>query len=365
MSAQNADAYLVSIESLVPWGQFLPAHVKLGRFWDNIFCICPLHEIPMWMAKIKCVLSELYRLDLSVEQAGRSLCFLEVQIDCHDEHIEWGMKNKVLLSHLTDCPPTLRYPSVHEPHAAQIVHGIASAVAQKSLELATTVTHRVNNFRQAYWEFSSKNYPKSWWEGVLRTAFEKQQPPYVGQPPLHWCMIRDDWTWECLVPPGYAWLHPTSTLPVFDLKTATPSLQAFRCAPVGHHLIPIKTFPLPYTDRTQQVILQVLPTQEPPKKRRKKSSLPAPPPQSTGRVTRSRQAPIFLYDMTPQRARRGGSTRQRQSRTGVTAPNPPPTTRNTTPLDTSRSCRRKRTRPPSPRSPDRQALSPLSPPPPH
>ena len=192
MSAQNADAYLVSIESVVPWGKFMPAHTKLGRFRDNIFCIWPLHEIPMWMAKIKCVLTELYRLDLSVEQARRSLCFLEVQIECHDEHIEWRMKNKVLLSQLTDWPPTLRFPFVHEPHAAQIVHGIASAVAQKSPELATTMTHRINNFRQAYWEFSSKNYPKAWWEGVLRTAFKKQQPPYVGEPPLHWSMIRDN-----------------------------------------------------------------------------------------------------------------------------------------------------------------------------
>ena len=363
MSAQNADAYLVSIESLVPWGQFLPTHVKLGRFRDNIFCICPLHEIPIWMAKIKCVLSELYRLDLSVEPAGRSLCFLEVQIDCHHEHIEWGMKNKVLLSHLTDCPPTLRYPSVHEPHASQTVHGIASAVAQKSSELATTVAHRVNNFRHAYWEFSSKNYPKSWWEGILRTAFEKQQPPYVGQPPLHWSMVRDNWTWECPVPPGYAWLHPTSTLPTLDLRTETPSLQAFQRTSAGHHLIPIKTFPLPYTDRTQQVVLQVLPTPEPPRKRQKTISLPTPPQQSTGRITRSRQAPIFLYDMTPQRRQRRGSVRQRQPRTNVTISSPPPTARHTTPSNPRQCAHRKRTRPPSPRSPDRQTQAPLSPPP--
>ena len=207
------------------------------------------------------------------------------------------MKNKVLLSHLTDCPPTLRYPSVHEPHAAKIVHGIASAVAQKSLELAMTVPHRINNFRHAYWEFSSKDYPKSWWEGILRSAFEKQQPPYVGQPQLHWSMVRDDWTWVCPVPPGYAWLHPTSALPTFDLKMTTPSLQAFQRTLAGHHLVPIKTFPLPYTDRTQQVIVQVLPTQEPPKKRQKKTLLPTPPPRSTGRVTRSRQAPIFFFCM--------------------------------------------------------------------
>ena len=149
-----------------------------------------------------------------------------------------------------------------------------------------------------------------------------------------------------------------STVPVFDLKVTTPSLQAFQRTPAGRHLIPITPFPLPYTDRTQQVILQVLPTQEPPEKRHKKSSLPAPPPKSTGGVTRSRQAPIFVHDMTPQKAQRSRSTRQRQRRTGVTAPNPPRTTRDTTPLDATWGRRQKRTRYPSPRSLYRQALSP-------
>ena len=92
------------------------------------------------------------------------------------------MKNKVLLVHLFDCAPELRYPSVHEPHVAQLVHGIAIGVAKKAYELGTTVEHRVINFSQACLQFSSKLNPKSWWEWVFCTAFEKQQPPYVGQP---------------------------------------------------------------------------------------------------------------------------------------------------------------------------------------
>ena len=107
----------------------------------------------------------------------------------------------------------------------------------------------------------------------------------------------------------------------------------------------------------------MLPTHEPPKKRQKTISLPAPPQQSTGRITRSRQAPIFLYDMTPQRKQRGASVRQRQPRTNVTISSPPPAARHTAPLNARRSDHRKRTRPPSPRSPDHQTPAPLSPPP--
>ena len=254
MSAQNADAYLMAIESTIPWGQFIPSHVKLGRFRDNIFCISPLHEILHWMSKIKHVLSTLYRLDLSVEQAGRSLCFLEVQVECQGEHIEWGMKNKVLASHLTDCPPTLRYLSPHEPHASQVVHGIACAVAHKSLQLATTVQFRINNYRQAFWEFSTRGYPRAWLEPQLRTAFETKQPLYVGQPPLSWSIVRDDWTWVCPVPAGFALTTPDVPLPSVDLRVQIPSLSWFLTTPAGHSLIPLKSFPLPCPDKTKTVI---------------------------------------------------------------------------------------------------------------
>ena len=47
------------------------------------------------------------------------------------------MKNKVQASHLTECPPTLRYPSPHEPHASQVVHNIACAVAQVCVVIET------------------------------------------------------------------------------------------------------------------------------------------------------------------------------------------------------------------------------------
>ena len=66
----------------------------------------PVWNPPLWMAKSKVALSDLYKLDISVERAWLCLCFLEVQVDCHGQHIDWEMTNKVLLSFLTDCPPT-------------------------------------------------------------------------------------------------------------------------------------------------------------------------------------------------------------------------------------------------------------------
>ena len=90
MSAQNADAYLMAIESTIPWGQFIPSHVKLRRFRDNIFCICPLHPIPYWMSKVKHDLSILHRLDLSVSQ-----CNTQAEV-CVSWKFRWSAKGKIL-----------------------------------------------------------------------------------------------------------------------------------------------------------------------------------------------------------------------------------------------------------------------------
>ena len=222
LSAQNASAVCMEAESNVPWGSVLPSHIKLGRFRDNIFCVCPLHEIPYWMGKVRALLERIYGMTLSVEQAGRSATFLELQIECQGPALEWGLKQKVILSHLSPTPPVSRYPSPAEPHAAEVVHGLACSLATKCATIASTPRHKCENFSHTYWELQDRGYPKRWWEPVLRSAFNRQRDISMS-----WSTLTASLTWTCPVPPGYALMHPDVPLPQFHLSTGTPSVDDF------------------------------------------------------------------------------------------------------------------------------------------
>ena len=136
-SAQDADITLLRAESMQKWVQLVPRSVKLCRFRDNGLCLCPKSEVAHWLPYIKHTLANIYNMPISVEQVGCSLSFPELQIEIQDCHIEWGLKNKVLLLGLTPVPPIRRYPDAHEPHAAQVVHGLACALVNKATAFST------------------------------------------------------------------------------------------------------------------------------------------------------------------------------------------------------------------------------------
>ena len=97
MSAQHADICLMATESRVPWNSVFDDNLHIGRFRDNIICLCPLADITMHMPKVKKYLEDRYRLELDWEQAGRCLTFLEAQVWCEGPNLT-SLKNKLLLS---------------------------------------------------------------------------------------------------------------------------------------------------------------------------------------------------------------------------------------------------------------------------
>ena len=64
LSAANADTVLTSTESDVRWGSLIPLRVKVGRFRDNIFVVCPEEELAVWLPFLHSKLSELYNMPL-------------------------------------------------------------------------------------------------------------------------------------------------------------------------------------------------------------------------------------------------------------------------------------------------------------
>ena len=65
-------------------------------------CVCKfpvslcLARFPFWTQRLKSFFEKLYNLPLDDEQMGRSLTFLEVQVQCDGPTIRWGLKDKVL-----------------------------------------------------------------------------------------------------------------------------------------------------------------------------------------------------------------------------------------------------------------------------
>ena len=137
-SAQDADICLLAAKSEVPWGTTAPLSLKLARFRDNIMFLCPLKYCTFWAQHLKHFLTELYAVKLDFEQLGRGLTFLETEIWCNHNNVEWGLKNKVLSGRLTSNPQICRYPSVHDPIAPQLIRALAIANGKKVVAIATS-----------------------------------------------------------------------------------------------------------------------------------------------------------------------------------------------------------------------------------
>ena len=174
LSAANADTVLTSTESDVRWGSLLPLRVKVGRFRDNIFVICPEEELAVWLPFLHSKLSELYNMPLKVESVGSTATFLECQLSVQGTEITWCMKNKVLQSKLTTSPPVSRYVHRSLPHARQVVTAMAQSLASKSVQIASTDICKMWNFSQAIWEMKYNEYPIAWWRPTLKARYSKE-----------------------------------------------------------------------------------------------------------------------------------------------------------------------------------------------
>ena len=53
MSAQHADICLMATESTIPWNSVFGDDLHIGRFRDNIICLCPLADITTHIPKVK------------------------------------------------------------------------------------------------------------------------------------------------------------------------------------------------------------------------------------------------------------------------------------------------------------------------
>ena len=178
--------------------------------------VCPLAEIVFWMDRVKSLLSATYGMNLILEQAGRSPTFLELQIQCDGPSLEWGLKQTVLLSHLSPAPRVCNFRSPNEPHALEVVRGLACSVSTKCVCIAT-VQHRQENFAHVVWEFKAKKYPHTWWLPMFRSIYPQSA---LWDPVL----VRS-LEWTCPVPPDLAVLEPEVPLPRIHLVEELPTAK--------------------------------------------------------------------------------------------------------------------------------------------
>ena len=111
---------------------------------------------------LKCFLTNLYGVGLDLEQLGRSLTFLEAEIWCQGNRIEWGLKNKVSNGRLADNPQVRHFPSCCYPMGPTLVRALAIASGKKAVNVATSAQRVESNFSHIAWEFMLQGYPKVW-----------------------------------------------------------------------------------------------------------------------------------------------------------------------------------------------------------
>ena len=249
MASQNANVILMHAESTINWDARLPQHTKLCRYVDNVVGLCPKHNLLATVQRVKRLLTEIYRVPLTVEQLGTSFNTLQLQISCVGPEIHWGMKNKVLLSCLTPRIPVSRYPDVHSLHAARIVHGMAVNLVNLASILHTHPVLFVSNCAHIVWEFLQKTYPLSWWMPVVRRAYSS-----YSDLPLTWNQFLDELPWVVPCPPKYCLLQSASLLTTTSLKSVpTFSLTTSILPPVlslkHMELLVEKTAPVTYLPR--------------------------------------------------------------------------------------------------------------------
>ena len=120
--------------------------MKVGRFRDNIFVICPEQELTVWLPFLHAKLSDLYNMPLKVESVGSTATFLECQLSVQGTESRWCMKNKVLQSNLTTSPPVSRYVHRSLPHAKNVVTAMAPGLASKGVQITSTDVCKAWNF---------------------------------------------------------------------------------------------------------------------------------------------------------------------------------------------------------------------------
>ena len=166
-------------ESNVAWNSEFGDSLHIATFRDNIICLCPLDTLGSSISLLKTHLENLYGLELDFEQAGRCLTFLEAQVFCNGSELAWSLKNKLLLSQLTDVPSVKRYPHRDEPGAAHVVRGMASSLGGKAVKISTSEADTRSNFSHVMWEFQMKGYPRRWWNGPLKKTLALRVPGHL------------------------------------------------------------------------------------------------------------------------------------------------------------------------------------------
>ena len=242
-SAQDADICLLADESEVPWGTTVPLSLKLARFRGNIMFLCPLKYCQFWAHHLKAFLTDLYGVELDFEQLGRGLTFLETEVWCEHNQVEWGLKNKGLSGRLTKNPQMCRYPSKSDPMAAQLVRALAIANGKKALTVATSATRIRSNFAHVVWEMEMTQYPKVWRLSHLRKLYMTA----TGVKP--WQDIVRDKPWLAPVPAKMCLLDPGANQPQVQLTHVQPSddlTQVWNDSPTVTLKVAV-TAPVPHT----------------------------------------------------------------------------------------------------------------------
>ena len=218
-------------ESTVGWGTAFPEGISLARFRDNVFGFCLADEAHYWLPKIKQFLENLCNLPLTYETMGNSVTFLDCQVTISGTDIQWGLKNKKLLSMLSEAPQVQRYPHRYDPGAERTVKGLATNLGGKAVAIASTGGKVQENFAHIVWDFQHAGYPTDWWKPVLRNAYKNSA--FLDLIPWSELCVRLEW--ECPVPPGFVHIS-TTPLPRLRLTDQLPS-QVF----IGEHLGPLTT----------------------------------------------------------------------------------------------------------------------------
>ena len=187
-------------ESNVPWGSVLPPEVKLCRFRDNINCLCPAADLLYWIHTLRGLLTNIYNIPMTVEQAGLSVTFLQVQILCQGTELRWGFKNKLINSMLTPGSTITRYPDTHEPHGRRLVNSIATALGNSAVQVATDQEFITSNLSQAIWGAGETPIPGCMVVKPIETA--------NGERPKHTTMLEG-----CHGTKAVAESHPTGACP--------------------------------------------------------------------------------------------------------------------------------------------------------
>ena len=112
-------------------------------------------------------------MELDFEQLGRGLTFLETEIWCNHNSVEWGLKNKVLSGRLTSNPQICRYPPVHDPIAPQLIRALAIANGKKAVAIATSPQRIESNFAHVVWESRTTGYPQKWWASHVQKLYNE------------------------------------------------------------------------------------------------------------------------------------------------------------------------------------------------